>query len=417
MNVVNSQGNQGKQVTGQEKQVVGPHHVARLPVILSEVFADDSDTGDNSVSAKPAEPVLKTNRLDKTYFVLSQTSMNNPTMVFVDRKLPPVLEKIIPHKRFTKEYFVTLHTLVAAPGPAWSALTPNHRGARIPLYHSGLKVDRWRHHLLGYDDGKKEILQLVEFGFPLGLCEDPKPTLVSSLSNHGSSYNYFPWWDKFLVEGIKNGDITGGFSSCPFPEVHVSPLMTAEKKPSSRRCVFDATFGDFSLNNSTPSNLYMGQPMEFTFPRIEDFRRRILSCGRSSFIWKRDLARYFLQIPVDPLEFPRVAFIWRTELFFFTKAMFGLRNSGFNAQRLSEAVAWVHQRLGLETVEEFLFFCLVYVDDFAGCERTEHRSLQSFEALHSLLKDLGLEESLKKAHNHALQCPSLVSTLTLCAWK
>ena len=61
-------------------------------------------------------------------------------------------------------------------------------------------MDRWRYHLTGYDDGLKEILQLLEFGFPLGLCDDPSPTLVSSLSNHGSAYNYYPWWDEFVAK-------------------------------------------------------------------------------------------------------------------------------------------------------------------------------------------------------------------------
>ena len=83
--------------------------------------------------------------------------------------------------------------------------------------------------------------------------------LESSLSNHGSSYNFYPYWDEFLAKGVKNCDVVGGFSSSPFQDVHISPVMTAEKKPSSRRCVFDATFGDFSLNNSTPSDQYMGQ--------------------------------------------------------------------------------------------------------------------------------------------------------------
>lgn len=389
----------------QGKQVAATSQASVLNFIPMEFGIEEEEDLVNL--SKPAEPVLKTNRLEKTYFVLPQSPSGNSTMIFIDRKLPTLLMHIVPNSRFTRDYFVTLHTLVAAPGPAWPAFTPNHRGARIPLQHSSLKMERWRHHLIGYDDEKKDVLQLVEFGFPLGLTEDPQPTLVSTLSNHGSSYNFYPWWDKFLAEGVANGDVAGGFGSCPFLSVHVSPIMTAEKKPSSRRCVFDATFGDYSLNNSTPSDLYMSQPIEFTFPRIEDFRQRILSCGRGCYIWKRDLARYFLQLPIDPLEFPLLAFVWRSEMFFFVKAMFGLRNSGFNAQRLSEAVAWVHQRLGLETAEELLFYCIVYVDDFAGCEKTEKRALQASGALHTLLKDLGLEESLKKAYKPSTSMPFL----------
>ena len=399
------QGSQSLLVLDQDHHNVLSHHVALRDVM--QLGVEGTEHHEVSSSAKPAEPVVKANRLAKTYYVLPLSPTGDSTMVFVDRKLPPTKVQILPNERFNKDYFVQLHALVGAPGPAWPAWTPNHKGARIPLRHSGLKMDRWRYHLTGYDDGRKEILQLVEFGFPLGLCEEPHPTLVSTLSNHGSSYNFYPWWDEFLAEGVKSGDIVGGFGSSPFPKVHVSPIMTAEKKPSSRRCVFDATFGESSLNSNTPSDLYMGQPIEFAFPRIEDFRQRILSCHRGCYIWKRDMAKYFLQIPLDPLEFPLVAFVWRSELFFFTKLMFGLRNSGYQAQRLSEAIAWIHQRLGLETLVEKVFHSIVYVDDFAGCEETEQRAQQSSDALHNLLKDLGLEESLKKAFKPSTSMPFL----------
>ena len=385
--------------------------MAHSEIIVQEPDLYITDEEDNMVgsckSAKPAEPVLRSARLAKTFFVLPPSSTHQNAQVFVDRKLPSPLLQPERNTRFTKDNFVALHKLVAEAGPYWPAWTPNHKGARIPLQHTTLRMDRWRHHLTGYDDGKKEILQLLEYGFPLGLMEDPYPVLESTLSNHGSSYNFYPWWDEFIAKGVANCDLVGGFETVPFPRVHISPCMTAEKKPSSRSCVFDASFGDHSLNNGTPSDIYMGQPIDFAFPRIEDFRRMVLSCGRGCFIWKRDLARYFLQIPLDPLEYPLVAFIWRSELFFFTKLMFGLRNSGYQAQRLSDAIAWIHQRLGLETSVEELFRSLNYVDDVAGCEESEERANQSSQALHNLLKDLGLEESLKKAFQPSTSMPFL----------
>ena len=184
--------------------------------------------------SEPAKPVLKASKLSKTYFVLSQSTAGESAMVFADRKLPARQVQIEPNLHFSADYFVALHQLVAAAGPHWQAGTPNHVGARIPLQHTGLHMDRWRYHLTGYDDGSKEILQLVEYGFPLGLSTDPSPVLESSLSNHGSSYNFYPYWDEFLAKGVKNCDVVGGFSSSPFQDVHISPVMTAEKKPSSR---------------------------------------------------------------------------------------------------------------------------------------------------------------------------------------
>ena len=112
----------------------------------------------------------------------------------------------------------------------------------------------------------------------------------------------------------------------------ISPIMTAAKKPMSRRTVFDATFREKSLNNSTPSDLYMGQPTHYTFPKIQDYKEMILTAGRGCWMWKRDLARFFLQLPLDPSELHRVGLVWRGLFFFFLGLAFGLRHSGLSGQ-------------------------------------------------------------------------------------
>jgi hypothetical protein len=112
--------------------------------------------------------------------------------------------------------------------------------------------------------------------------------------------------------------------------------------------VYDATFGSNSLNNSTPSDSYIGTKCVYSFPKIEDYRRIIIKCGTGCFLWKRDLSRYYLQLPLCPVEYCRVGAIWRCCLFFFVGLMFGLRYSGLNGQRVTDAVSWIHRYLGLE---------------------------------------------------------------------
>ena len=176
-----------------------------------------------------------------------------------------------------------------------------------------------------------------------------------------------------------------------------APLMTAVKKPSGRRAVYDATYGDRSLNNATPSDQYLGQPCVFSFPKINDFRLLVLKCGQNSLMWKRDLSRYFLQLPLCPSEYHRVGFVWRSLLFFFTCLMFGLRHSGLQGQRTTDAVAWIHRRLGLDTPEAKPFNVSNYSDDLGGVEDTFEHAWKSFRGMAGLLEDLGLAESLSKA--------------------
>ena len=317
---------------------------------------------------------------------------------FFDKVLPASNHELVPNLSFTVDYLVALHNIVSAAGirgdgTSYPAYTPNHLGARVPLPHVKLKIDRWRHHLVGYEH--VEIIQHLEYGFPVGL--NSLPDLESSQRNHGSAYQWYSHVDKFICTEVKEGGMTGPFSLAPWWNTVVSPLMTAHKKPLSRRTVFDATFGEKSLNNATPSDLYMGQPAHYTFPKIEDFKEMILKSGKGAYMWKRDLSRFFLQLPLDPTEYHRVAVIWRGFYFFFIGLAFGLRHSGLNGQRTTDAVSWILRGLGRDSGDCTPFQVVNYVDDTGGVEKNEERAGEAFDKMGSLLVDLGLEESKKKA--------------------
>ena len=78
-----------------------------------------------------------------------------------------------------------------------------------------------------YDD--KVVLQYIEFGFPLGLQEDF--VLQPVLKNHSSAYEFYTYVDKFVTNELEKGGMTGPFSSSPFNNIMISPLMTSPKKP------------------------------------------------------------------------------------------------------------------------------------------------------------------------------------------
>ena len=259
--------------------------------------------------------------------------------------------------------------------------------------HIKLKIDRWRFHLIGYEDA--EISQHLEYGFPLGLS--PLPDLESSTSNHGSSYMWYDHVDKFICTEIVEGGVSGPFRKAPWWNTVISPLMTAHKKVKSRRTVFDANFGDRSLNKSTPSDQYMGLRCEYIFSKIQDYKEMILTCGPGCLMWKRDLSRFFLQLPLDPTEYHRVGIVWRGLFFFFLGLAFGLRHSGLQGQKVTDAVSWILRRLGLEVGEGRPYNVCNYSDNLGGVEKTKERALAAYNKLSWLLADLGLDESVKKA--------------------
>ena len=321
-----------------------------------------------------------------------------PSGCFIDKALPAPVHDLKVNRTFTGNYYIALHNVTAAPGirgdgSTYPAYTPNHMGARVQLPHVGLRVDRWRHHLVGYDNA--EIVQYIEFGFPLGLTS--LPDLECTTRNHGSAYMWYDHVDKFICTEVTEGGLSGPFRKAPWWNNVISPLMTAHKKVKSRRTVFDASFGEKSLNNSTPSDYYMGLPCKYTFPKIQDYKEMILNCGPGAFMWKRDLSRFFLQLPLDPTEYHRVGVIWRGFFFFFVGLAFGLRHSGLQGQKVTDAVSWILCSFGREADGGQPYQVCNYVDDLGGVEKDKERATAAYKKLEWLLTDLGLEESTKKA--------------------
>ena len=375
-------------------------------------------------SGNQPEPELPFQSLDDLEDVLGQAPkqihkvnklldlvVKMPSGQFMDKALPASENTLLANTVFTADYYVALHNITVAPGikgdgTVYPAFTPNHLGARVRLPHVKLNIERWRHHLIGYEHA--ELVQLLEFGFPLGLSSVPE--LGSCTRNHGSAYMWFSHVDKFICTEVTEGGMTGPFGRAPWWGTIVSPLMTAHKKVRSRRTVFDATFGDKSLNNSTPSDLYMGLPCKYTFPKIEDYKTMILNSGQGAFMWKRDLSRFFLQLPLDPVEYSRVGVIWRGLFFIFVGLAFGLRHSGLQGQRVTDAVCWILRGLGRDEGVGQPYQACNYVDDVGGVEADKSRATAAFNKLGWLLTDLGLAESLKESRgshysDNLLRCP------------
>ena len=114
-------------------------------------------------------------------------------------------------------------------------------------------------------------------------------------------------------------------------------------------------------------------------------------------MWKRDLSRFFLQLPLDPTEFNRVGVVWRGCFFFFVGLAFGLRHSGLQGQKVTDAVSWILRGFGKEAGDSRPYQVCNYVDDLGGVEKNLDRATAAYNKLNWLLSDLGLKESLKKA--------------------
>ena len=337
-------------------------------------------SSDFELPADAAYDIPKNTRLAESKVALPNGSN------FLDKILPHLPVEVVENSTFPPEYFIDLHNKVRQSG------TYNYAGARIELKHSILNIDCFRQYLKDYDD--IVICQFLQFGFPLGLSEEI--FLEPALKNHQSSYLYYTYVDKFIKKEITQHGISGPLSVPPFNPTMLSPMMTSSKNPSSRRPVFDASWGDWSINENTPIKSYMGGKYDFQFPSVLDFGDMIVKQGRGCLIWKRDLARWFLQLPVDPADFDKLGFVWRGQFWWFVSFVWGCRHAGYCGQRVASAVLYILKKMGINTENKEEFLATVYMDDFAGCE-IGPRAFDAFNSLGKLLNELGIKESIDKA--------------------
>ena len=312
----------------------------------------------------------------------------NDHLIFLDRVLPSTQRLLIENRQFPMSYFVNLHNYVKSFG------THNYKGARVPLTHNNINVELCRKYLTRFEYPHIHILQFIEYGFPLGLWSEA--FLVPSSKNHSSAYSFHSYVDKFIETELDKLGVTGPFDKSPWEDLMISPIMTAPKKPNSRRTVFDASFGMFSLNRNTPEKSYHDTEYEFTFPKIDDFADIISYLGPGCYLWKRDLSRFFLQLKIDPYEYNKLGFVWRSKLFLFVSFVWGCRHAGYAGQWFTTAIAYIHAALGLEHIG-IKFNVLNYADDFAGAEKSLENAQSSFNTLGALLAELNIHESSSKA--------------------
>lgn len=251
---------------------------------------------------------------------------------------------------------------------------------------TSLNIDNWNKYLHDYDDFM--IVQYLHYGWPINYQSNVLPQ--STLKNHSSAIKNNLCLMDYLVEELAHGAIIGPFSCNPFscPCV-VSPLQTVPKRDSSKlRVVHDLSFPEgASVNSGIPKDSYLNHEYKLTLPGVDRLIHFIRLRGCHCHIYKKDLARDFRQIRLDPKDVPLLGFVVNNQLYFHTRFPFGLRLATMVCQRVTKAV------IPILTTEGYL--ADVYIDDFYGVELAELADV-AFKRMTELFEELGLEASTAK---------------------
>ena len=262
----------------------------------------------------------------------------------------------------------------------------NRWGARIPVdSHWNLKA--MARLLETYED--KEVVEWLTYGWPIGrlpTAQEPQMTP----KNHKGATDHPEVLTKYIAKEAKYGAIMGPYENIPFNnKVGISPLSTRAKKTSlDRRVILDLSFPvGSSVNDGIPKDSYMGFHINLTFPKVDEFAVRIFRLGTGCHMFKIDLSRYFRQIPLDPGDYSLIGYVVDGKIYFDKVLPMGMRSAPYIAQRITNAIAYIHRTMG--------YFLLNYINDFVGAEVKE-RIWEAYKALEQLLQELRVETAPEK---------------------
>ena len=232
-------------------------------------------------------------------------------------------------------------------------------------------------------------MEWIRFGWPAGRLPTLPDPHISNI-NHKGATDHPLALKQYITKEQGYNAVMGPYTKIPFThKVGISPLSTRPKKDSGDRCIIlDLSFPiGKSINDGILKDNYLGFMAKLSFPKVDDFAFRIYKLGKGCMMFKIDLSRYFRQLPLDPADYSLIGYIIDGQIYFDKVLPMGMRSAPYIAQRVTNAIAYIHRQLE--------YFLLNYVDDFVGAEIKE-RIWDAYNALVKLLQDLRVETSKDK---------------------
>ena len=266
---------------------------------------------------------------------------------------------------------------------------PNCMGARLPL-KTNINVPAWRAYVDG-SPSEKELVDFIEFGFPLAYNGPTVPTL--NPSNHLSATQYPHHVQDFIAQEIEHGAIVGPFQDPIFLQwYHTSPMMTRPKSdPDKRRIITDLSFPpDQSVNGYIKKNCSMGRNQDHSLPTVRQVVTEISQAPSGVTLFTIDVHRAYKNFRACPLDWPLLNIAWPSEEghmgHMLDMAMpFGSKLSSLYFQRIANFIIRI---LGDKGVKAFM-----YLDDLIVIAPDPITAYYQFDLVRDLFRELGLPEA------------------------
>lgn len=267
----------------------------------------------------------------------------------------------------------------------------NFQQARIPV-KSGWNIELLTQLLQEFED--KQVVEFLQFGWPIDRDDSvPLPRITGR--NHKGALDFAEAVDAHIEKELQLNALAGPFNSIPMKGFTCSPINTRPKRDSDkRRIIYNLSWepkGN-SVNAGIDKRQYVGEPVKLRYPTVFTLINCIKQLKSTSnedvLLFKRDWARAFSQLPLDPSAYRYVGFKWKGKYYFSKVVPMGLVSACLACQRTSSAMRHIMNKMG--------FYLCNYIDDMASAELASvaHRA---FGVLGRLFRDLGVQESVEKA--------------------
>ena len=230
--------------------------------------------------------------------------------------------------------------------------------------------------LRDYED--KKIINYLRYGFPISQFEKKGS---SEISNNwpGAQINQSSLIKYFRMES-ENEAVLGPFTSNPSGhEAFFSPLNTRDKNDSlEKRIIIDMSFpkGN-SINNGIKKDKYLDKIINLTYPTVDSLVSIVRKKGCGCLLFKRDLRRFYRQIPVCPKDYSKLGCCFNGKMYFDKVLVMGGRSSCFIAQSITNAFKFILQKRKVD--------CENYLD---GDAEIPDLAWEAFKKMGALLEEL-----------------------------
>ena len=195
---------------------------------------------------------------------------------------------------------------------------------------------------------------------------------------------------KYFNKELENNAVLGPFQSNPFAnKAYLSPLNIWDKKDSEeKKIIVDMSFpkGN-SINDGIKKDFYLDEQICLKYPTVDKLVEIVKKKGKGCMLFKRDLCRFYRQIPVCPKDYNKLGVIFEDQWYFDRVLVMGCRSSCYLAQRITNALKYILQGMMVETEN--------YLDDLGGAEVPDLAE-ESFRKMGNLPIYLNIEESVSK---------------------